>query len=51
VIGRDFREARQGLRRSPGEGDAHADEWFRELYATWRRAFELASDDGAVAFH
>jgi len=20
-------------------------------YATWRRAFELASDDGAVAFH
>jgi len=34
-----------------GKADAHADEWFRELYATWRRAFELASDDGAVAFH
>src|SRR2546429_5108682 len=33
------------------KADAHADEWFRDLYAIWRRAFELASDGGAVDFH
>jgi hypothetical protein len=33
------------------KADAHPDERFRELYATWRKAFELASDAGAVQFH
>lgn len=33
------------------KADAHPDEWFRDLYAMWRRAFELASDAGAVDFH
>jgi len=32
------------------KADAHPDEWFRDLYAMWRRAFELASDAGAVDF-
>jgi hypothetical protein len=30
--------------------DEHPDEWFRELYAQWRHAFELAADAGAVVF-
>ena len=25
--------------------------WFYELYRTWRRAFEMAADSGAVSFH
>jgi hypothetical protein len=33
------------------KADAHPDEWFRDRYAMWRRAFEMASDDGAVGFH
>ncbi len=41
----------QDFAEHQGKADTHPDEWFRELYATWRRAFELASDDGAVAFH
>lgn len=31
--------------------DAHADKWFRQKYADWRKAFELAADGGAVDFH
>lgn len=31
--------------------DAVDDERFRELYADWRQAFEIASDGGAVEFH
>lgn len=34
-----------------GDADAHQDEWFRTLYATWRKAFEMAADNGAVYFH
>ncbi|KFB11047.1 hypothetical protein [Nitratireductor basaltis] len=30
--------------------DAHPDAYFREKYAEWRRAFELASDSGCVKF-
>lgn len=33
------------------KADAHQDEWFRDRYADWRKAFEMASDDGAVSFH
>lgn len=33
------------------KADAHESEGFRELYADWRRAFEMASDEGAVGFH
>lgn len=33
------------------KADAHPDEWFREKYAAWRTAFEMAADGGAVAFH
>lgn len=31
--------------------DTHPDEYFRERYANWRKAFELASKAGAVLFH
>lgn len=33
------------------KADAHAEGWFRELYAKWRKAFEMAADGGAVSFH
>jgi hypothetical protein len=33
------------------KADAHPEQWFRDRYAKWRAAFELASNDGAVAFH
>jgi hypothetical protein len=32
------------------KADQHEDTWFREKYAQWRKAFELASDNGAVEF-
>lgn len=31
--------------------DAHPDSYFREKYAEWRKAFDLASDNGCVVFH
>lgn len=31
--------------------DKFADEWFRQKYADWRKAFEMAADGGAVDFH
>ena len=31
--------------------DDNADDYFKELYAQWRSAFELASKEGAVSFH
>lgn len=34
-----------------GAADAHEDEYFRERYKEWRKAFEMASDNGAVDFH
>jgi hypothetical protein len=33
------------------KANAHQDEGFRSLYAEWRKAFEMASDGGAVKFH
>lgn len=33
---------------TPGDG---GDGWYREKYADWTRAFELAADGGLVAFH
>ena len=33
------------------KADAHPDERFRDRYADWRRAFEMAADSGAVSFH
>jgi hypothetical protein len=33
------------------KADAHEDEWFREKYADWRKAFEMAADNGCVVFH
>ena len=33
------------------KADAHPDERFRDRYADWRRAFEMAADNGAVSFH
>lgn len=32
------------------KADAHPEEYFRAKYAEWRKAFEMASDDGAVIF-
>jgi hypothetical protein len=31
--------------------DAHVDQWFRDKYAEWRKAFELAANGGSVEFH
>lgn len=33
------------------KADAHDDDWFREKYADWRKAFEMAADGGCVEFH
>ena len=33
------------------KADQHEDEWFRFQYAKWRKAFEVAADNGAVEFH
>lgn len=33
------------------KADAHEDELFRGLYAEWRKAFEMAAEEGAVSFH
>lgn len=33
------------------QADRRADAWFREKYAAWRKAFEIAADDGLVEFH
>lgn len=33
------------------KADAHEDEWFRDRYAKWRQAFEMAADGGCVDFH
>jgi len=33
------------------KADRHDDEYFRRKYAEWRRAFEMAADNGAVYFH
>jgi hypothetical protein len=33
------------------EADAHPDEYFRAKYAEWRRACEMAADNGAIDFH
>lgn len=43
-LARDFAELQS-------KADAHPDEWFREKYGEWRRAFEMAADSGAVRFH
>lgn len=43
-LARDFAEFQ-------AKADAHEDEWFRRKYAEWRKAFELAANDGAVDFH
>lgn len=31
--------------------DAHDDEWFIDRYNLWRKAFEMAADNGAVEFY
>jgi hypothetical protein len=41
----------QDFARYQDQADAHPDERFRDLYATWRTAFEMASQGGAVDFH
>lgn len=33
------------------KADAHHNEYFREKYAGWRKAFEMAANKGAVSFH
>jgi hypothetical protein len=32
------------------KADQHPHDWFRNLYAHWRRAFDLAAQNGAVVF-
>lgn len=43
-LARDFAEHQ-------AKADTHPDERFRERYASWREAFEKASDRGCVEFH
>jgi hypothetical protein len=43
-LARDFAEYQ-------ANADAHPDEWFRDRYAKWRAAFEMAAQHGAVEFH
>ena len=33
------------------KADQHCDDYFKEKYAEWRKAFETAADGGAVRFH
>lgn len=33
------------------KADTHEIEWFRDSYSDWRKAFDLAAQDGAVHFH
>jgi len=33
------------------KADTFSDEWFREQYACWRKAFEMAAQNGCVLFH
>jgi hypothetical protein len=33
------------------KADSHKDEYFRAKYTEWRKAFEMAADQGAVEFH
>ena len=33
------------------KADAHPDDHFRSKYAEWRKAFEMAANNGAVDFH
>lgn len=33
------------------KADQHPDEYFRRKYNDWRKAFEMAADNGAVMFH
>lgn len=41
---RDFEEWQE-------QADEHPSNYFREQYAQWRKAFEMAADSGAVDFH
>ena len=43
-LSRDFEEYQ-------AKADAHPDKWFRDLYRTWRSAFNMAAQGGAVDFH
>lgn len=43
-LARDFKEFQD-------KADQHYDEYFKEKYAEWRKAFETAADGGAVRFH
>lgn len=43
-LAQDFAEHQQKV-------DAHPDDRFRRLYGEWRKAFEMAKDNGAVHFH
>lgn len=42
-LARDFAEYQENANQR--------DDWFQARYADWRRAFEMASDNGAVDFH
>lgn len=44
ALARDFQEAQS-------RADEHPDLYFREIYGRFRRAFQLAADNGAVSFH
>lgn len=48
-------EASQRLAKAFAEhqkkADGHSDEYFREGYSHWRKAFELAAQNGFVSFH
>lgn len=33
------------------KADKHYDDWFKQRYNHWRKAFEMASENGCVSFH
>lgn len=46
----DFREHADQYAPAP-DSDERTQAWFRDKYADWTRAFELAADGGLVRFH
>ena len=52
IIGADVsRKLAQDFADHQGRAELDDDEWNVKQYKTWRKAFEIASDDGFVEFH
>ena len=47
-LAKDFADFQETVDNLPNDEEY---EWFKSQYAKWRKAFELASDNGCVKFH